>query len=396
MNTPFYDNIGAMLGQQHIAVLDQADKFARRELLPLLPKMDDEEWWPPHLFKLLGDNGYIGVTAPSDLGGAEMDFFSQGLVTQAFSRYNAGAAMSILAHDNLCLNNILRNASAEQKAKYLPGLISGELVGALGLTEPGAGSDALGSMATTARREGNDYVLNGTKMFITNGPIADVLLVYAKTAPDLGAHGISAFIVEKEYPGFSVAQKLSKMGLRGSPTGELLFNECRVPATNLVGEENAGVAITMSGLDIERCVVGFACLGIAERCLALAIDYARTRKQFKRAIGEFQMVQKMIADMYASIEALRALTYQLAIEMNDLERGGGGRGDVHKRAAALALLAGQTAMSCADQSVQIHGGTGFIWETEINRIYRGAKLFEIGAGTNEVRRVIIARELLGV
>jgi len=396
MNSPFYDNIGAMLGQQHIAVLDQADKFARRELLPLLPKMDDEEWWPPHLFKLLGDNGYIGVTAPSDLGGAEMDFFSQGLVTQAFSRYNAGAAMSILAHDNLCLNNILRNASAEQKAKYLPGLISGELVGALGLTEPGAGSDALGSMATTARREGNDYVLNGTKMFITNGPIADVLLVYAKTAPDLGAHGISAFIVEKEYPGFSVAQKLSKMGLRGSPTGELLFNECRVPATNLVGEENAGVAITMSGLDIERCVVGFACLGIAERCLALAIDYARTRKQFKRAIGEFQMVQKMIADMYASIEALRALTYQLAIEMNDLERGGGGRGDVHKRAAALALLAGQTAMSCADQSVQIHGGTGFIWETEINRIYRGAKLFEIGAGTNEVRRVIIARELLGV
>jgi len=396
MNSPFYDNIGAMLGQQHIAVLDQADKFARRELLPLLPKMDDEEWWPPHLFKLLGDNGYIGVTAPSDLGGAGMDFFSQGLVTQAFSRYNAGAAMSILAHDNLCLNNILRNASAEQKAKYLPGLISGELVGALGLTEPGAGSDALGSMATTARREGNDYVLNGTKMFITNGPIADVLLVYAKTAPDLGAHGISAFIVEKEYPGFSVAQKLSKMGLRGSPTGELLFNECRVPATNLVGEENAGVAITMSGLDIERCVVGFACLGIAERCLALAIDYARTRKQFKRAIGEFQMVQKMIADMYASIEALRALTYQLAIEMNDLERGGGGRGDVHKRAAALALLAGQTAMSCADQSVQIHGGTGFIWETEINRIYRGAKLFEIGAGTNEVRRVIIARELLGV
>ena len=395
MSTPFYANAGAMLAPNYREVLEQADHFARRELLPLLPKMDDEEWWPPHLFKLLGDNGYLGVTAPSSIGGAEMDFFSQGLVHQAFSRYNAGASMSILAHDNLCVNNILRNASTEQKAKYLPGLIRGDHVGALGLTEPGAGSDALGSMATTARLDGDHYVLNGTKMFITNGPIADVMLVYAKTAPERGAHGISAFIVEKEFPGFSVAQKLNKMGLRGSPTGELLFDECRVPVANLVGEENTGVAITMSGLDLERCVIGFACLGMAERCLELAIDYARTRKQFKRAIGEFQMVQKMIADMYTSIEALRTLTYQVASEANDLEKGGGGRGEIHQRSAALALLAGQTAMSCADQSVQIHGGTGFIWETEVNRIYRGAKLYEIGAGTNEVRRLIIARELLG-
>lgn len=396
MTSPFYASTNTGLSPEYREVLDRADRFARAELLPLLPRMDDEEWWPPQLFKLLGDNGYLGITAPTELGGAGMDFFTQGLVNQAFSRYNPGAAMSILAHDNLCVNNILRNASPEQQAKYLPGLIQGTHVGALGLTEPGAGSDALGSMSTTARRDGDAYVLNGTKMFITNGPIADVLLVYAKTSPERGAHGISAFIVEKSFAGFSVAQKLTKMGMRGSQTGELLFENCRVPAANMIGEENTGVAVTMSGLDLERCAVGFACLGLAERCLELAIDYARTRKQFKRAIGEFQMVQKMIADMYTAIEALRSLTYLIASEINDLEKGAGGRGEFHLRTAALALLAGQTAMSCADQSVQIHGGTGFIWESEINRLYRSAKIYEIGAGTNEVRRVIVARELLGI
>ena len=290
----------------------------------------------------------------------------------------------------------MRNASPAQQRKYLPGLCKGTLVGALGLTEPGAGSDALGSMRTTARRDGDHYVLNGNKLYITNGPIADVILVYAKTSPERGAHGISAFIVEKSFPGFKVAQKLIKMGLRGSPTGELVFDDCRVPAENLVGEENSGVAITMSGLDLERIMGAFCCLGMAERCLELAIDYAKTRKQFGKAIGEFQMVQQMIADMYTSIEALRSLTYQVAAEVNELERGGGGRGEVHKRTAAAILLGGQTAMQCADKAVQIHGGSGFIWDTEINRLYRGAKLFEIGAGTNEIRRVIIARELLGL
>lgn len=395
MTSPFYaGNPG--LSAEYREVLDQADLFARAELAPLLPRMDDEEWWPPQLFELLGENGYLGVTAPPEFGGAGMDFFAQGLVQQAFARYNPGVSLSLLAHDNLCLNNILRNASPEQHARHLPGLVKGTRVGALGLTEPGAGSDALGSMRTTARRDGGDYVLNGAKMFITNGPIADVVLVYAKTAPERGAHGISAFIVEKEFAGFSVAQKLTKMGMRGSPTGELLFEDCRVPAANLVGEENTGVAITMGGLDLERCAMGFGCLGMAERCLELAIDYARTRRQFQRAIGEFQMVQKMIADMYMAIEALRSLTYQVATEINDLEKGAGGRGEIHKRSAALALLAGQTAMSCADQAVQVHGGAGFMWESEINRIYRSAKLYEIGAGTNEVRRIIIARELLGL
>ncbi len=384
------------LAPHYREVLEQADRFARKELHPLLPKMDDEEWWPEHLFPLLGEKGYLGVTVPDALGGAGMDFFAQALVGQAFSRWNAGAAMSIGAHDNLCVNNLLRNASPALQKRYLPGLCKGTLVGALALTEPGAGSDALGSMRTTARREGDHYVLNGTKLFITNGPIADVILVYAKTSPERGPQGISAFAVEKNFPGFTVAQKLIKMGLRGSPTGELVFNDCRVPLENLVGEEDRGVEITMSGLDLERSYFSFFCLGIAERCLELSLDYARARKQFGRAIGEFQMVQQMIADMYTSIEALRSFVYQVAAELNDLERGAGGRGEVHKRAAAVVLLAGQTATRCADAGVQIHGGSGFIWETEINRIYRGAKLAEIGAGTNEVRRVIIARELLGL
>jgi isovaleryl-CoA dehydrogenase len=384
------------LSPHYREILDQADRFAKKELHPLLPKMDDEEWWPPHLFPFLGESGYLGVTVPEELGGAGLDPFAQGLVGQAFARWNANAVLSVLAHDNLCVNNLLRNASPAQQRKYLPGLCKGTLVGALGLTEPGAGSDALGSMRTTARREGDHYILNGNKLYITNGPIADVILVYAKTSPEKGPHGISAFIVERNFPGFRVAQKLIKMGLRGSPTGELVFDNCRVPAENLVGIEDAGVAITMSGLDLERIMGAFCCLGVAERCLELAIDYAKTRKQFGKAIGEFQLVQGMLADMYTSIEALRSLTYQVAAEVNELERGGGGRGEAHKRTAAAILLGGQTAMQCADKAVQIHGGSGFIWDTEINRIYRGAKLFEIGAGTNEVRRVIIARELLGL
>src|SRR5262245_56908009 len=369
------------LAAHHREILEQADRFARKELHPLLAKMDDDEWWPEHLFPLLGSNGYLGITVPEALGGAALDCFAQGLVAQAFARWNANATLSIFAHDNLCVNNLLRNASPELQRRYLPGLCKGTLVGALGLTEPGAGSDALGSMRTTARREGDHYVLNGSKLFITNGPIADVVLVYAKTNPERGPHGISAFVVEKGFPGFSVAQKLRKMGFRGSPTGELVFDDCRVPATNLVGEEDRGVAITMSGLDLERCVAAFICLGMAERCLELSIDYARARKQFGRAIGEFQMIQQMIADMYTSIEALRSFTYQVAAEVNDLERGGGGRGEAHKRTAAAALLGGQTAMRCADSAVQIHGGSGFIWDTEVNRLYRCGKLFEIGAGT---------------
>ncbi len=263
-----------------------------------------------------------------------------------------------------------------------------------GLTEPGAGSDALGSMATTARKVGDKYILNGRKIYITNGPIADVLLVYAKTAPEKGAHGISAFIVEKDFKGFSVAQKLIKMGFRGSQTGELVFDDCEVPAENLVGKENDGVSIVMSGLDLERAVISPICVGMAERALELTIQYAKDRKQFGKPIAEFQMIQSKIADMYVWVEAMKALNFKVLAEANDLEVGGGGRGMIHAQTAASIMYTANMLNRVLDEAVQVHGGLGYMWESEINRLYRGNKLLEIGAGTTEVRKMIIARELL--
>ena len=374
-------------------ILEQVDRFARIELHPLQQRMDDEEWWPEHVFPLFGDNGYLGVMAPTELGGAGLDFFASGLVVQAVARWNPAVALSLLVHENLCMNNILANAGEELRRRYIPAMCEGRLVGALGLTEPGAGSDALGGMRTTARRDGDGYVLNGTKLFITNGPIADVVLVYAKTDPSLGAHGISAFIVETGTAGFAVSQKLVKMGLRGSPTAELVFEDCRVPATNLVGEENRGVAVVMSGLDLERIGLAFLIVGMAERALELTIDYARSREQFGRAIAEFQLVQGMVADMYAELESLRSFTYHVGAEVNALPHGTAHK-HVAKRAAAVVLQAGRTFTSVADKALQVHGGAGYIWETEINRLYRAAKLWEIGAGTTEIRQIIIAQELL--
>jgi isovaleryl-CoA dehydrogenase len=374
-------------------VLEQVDRFARIELHPLQQRMDDEEWWPEHVFPLFGDNGYLGVMAPTELGGAGLDFFASGLVVQAVARWNPAVALSLLVHENLCMNNILANAGEELRRRYIPAMCEGRLVGALGLTEPGAGSDALGGMRTTARRDGDGYVLNGTKLFITNGPIADVVLVYAKTDPSLGAHGISAFIVETGTAGFAVSQKLVKMGLRGSPTAELVFEDCRVPATNLVGEENRGVAVVMSGLDLERIGLAFLIVGMAERALELTIDYARSREQFGRAIAEFQLVQGMVADMYAELESLRSFTYHVGAEVTALPHGAAHK-HVAKRAAAVVLQAGRTFTSVADKALQVHGGAGYIWETEINRLYRAAKLWEIGAGTTEIRQIIIAQELL--
>lgn len=374
-------------------ILEQVDRFARIELHPLQQRMDDEEWWPEHVFPLFGDNGYLGVMAPTELGGAGLDFFASGLVVQAVARWNPAVALSLLVHENLCMNNILANAGEELRRRYIPAMCEGRLVGALGLTEPGAGSDALDGMRTTARRDGDSYVLNGTKLFITNGPIAGVVLVYAKTDPSLGAHGISAFVVETDTAGFAVSQKLVKMGLRGSPTAELVFEDCRVPATNLVGEENRGVAVVMSGLDLERIGLAFLIVGMAERALELTIDYARSREQFGRAIAEFQLVQGMVADMYAQLESLRSFAYHVGAEVNALPHGAAHK-HVTKRAAAVVLQAGRTFTSVADKALQVHGGAGYIWETEINRLYRAAKLWEIGAGTTEIRQIIIAQELL--
>lgn len=383
------------LSNDEAEILHQADRFANKELLPLAQRMDDEEWWPQDAFPAIGANGFFGVTAPESLGGAGLDVMASGLVLQAISRWNHAMGLAWVAHENLCLHNILRNANADQKAKYVPGLISGTAIGALGLTEPGAGSDALGSMRTTARREGGEYILNGRKLYITNGPVADVLLVYAKTDREKGAQGISAFIIEKDFPGFKVAQKLVKMGFRGSQTAELVFDHCRVPAENLVGEENRGVRVVMSGLDLERAMISPICLGIAERALQLSIDYACQREQFGQRIASFQMIRGKIADMYTWVEAMRLYTYQTLRAASVIGEGEGGRGDIHKLTAAGVMFVAETLNKVLNEAVQIHGGTGYIWESEINRLYRSIKLLEIGAGTTEVRKIIIADDLLG-
>ncbi|MGH8504621.1 MAG: acyl-CoA dehydrogenase family protein [Stenotrophobium sp.] len=382
------------LSSDEMEILAQADRFAQKEMYPLAQRMDDDEWWPAEIFPKIGATGYFGVTAPESLGGSGMDVFTSGLILQAFGRWNHALALAWVAHENLCLHNILRNANDAQKKKYVPGLCKGTLVGALGLTEPGAGSDALGSMRTTARREGGHYYLNGTKIFITNGPVADVLLVYAKTDKDKGAQGISAFIVEKDFPGFKVAQKLVKMGFRGSQTAELVFEDCKVPAENLVGEENRGVRVVMSGLDLERAMISPICLGIAERALTLALDYAKQRKQFGRAIAEFQMVQSMLAEMYVWVESMRLFTYQTLRAANVIGENDGGRGEIHRITAAGVMYVAETMNKVLNHGVQVHGGSGYIWESEINRLYRSIKLLEIGAGTTEVRKMIIAGELL--
>ncbi len=375
-------------------ILDQADRYARAEIYPLASRMDADEWWPAEAFPKLGAQGYFGLTVPESYGGVGLDLMASGVVLQGLARWNHALALSWVAHENLCLNNIYRNGNEAQRRQYLPDLCSGKSVGALGLTEPGAGSDALGSMRTTARLDGDHYVLNGTKLYITNGPVADVLLVYAKTDPEKGPKGISAFIVEKDFPGFRVAQKLTKMGFRGSPTGELVFEDCRVPVANRVGEENRGVAIVMSGLDLERAMISPLCLGIAERALEITLDYTKQRQQFGRPISKFQMVQAKLAEMYVRLETMRTFTYRVLAEANDLEVGGGGRGQIHALTAASVLYAAETMNQILDDAVQLHGGAGYIWEAEINRLYRSTKLLEIGAGTSEVRKIIISEELL--
>jgi len=375
---------------QYQPLYDMAWRYAKERHYPLLRRMDDEEWFPEDEYRAMGKVGLLGTTVPAELGGPGLDFLAQFFIGEALCYWNHILGASWGASENLCVNNLVRNANDEQKARLLPKLVNG--IGALGLTEPGAGSDALGSMATTARRDGDDYVLNGRKMFITNGPVADVLLVYAKTTPERGQHGISAFAVEKGTPGFGVAQRLKKMGWRGSPTGELVFDDCRVPAANLIGEENKGVKVVMSGLDIERVFFCGHAIATAQRALDLALDYARQRKQFGQPIASFQLVQAMLADMYTGIESMRALVYQVVREIAASEEAG--RGEIHRRSAAAIMHCASQVKMVLDHAVQIHGGNGFMWETEINCLYRSGKLIEIGAGTTQVRQMIIAGDLL--
>jgi len=382
------------LSSEQRAILDSADAFARDRLWPLQRKMDDEEWWPSDVMPMLAQMGYLGSTVPLQYGGAGSDIFTSGLITQALARWNHAVALSYVAHDNLCTNNIARNASEYLKERYLPALCDGSWIGALGLTEPGAGSDALGSMATTAVRRDDKYILNGRKLFITNGPVADIVLVYAKTDKTMGTKGISAFVVEKGFHGFNVAQKLDKMGFRGSTTAELIFDDCIVPAENLVGTENAGVGIVMSGLDLERIVVAMINVGMAERALTLALDHAQARKQFGRPISEFQLIQSKLAEMYVGVEVMKTFCYRVLAVASQVQPGSEGYGEIHKLTAAAILYAAETCTTVVGEAVQIHGGSGYMRETEVNRLYRASKLLEIGAGTTEIRKLVIASELL--
>ena len=380
--------------EAHQQIYDMVYRYSREQLHPLCDRMDRDDWFPEAQYRSLDEIGLLGTSVPEQYGGQGLGFIEQCLITEALSYWNASFGAAWMGSESVCLHNMVRNADDALKARYLPGFCDGSLIGALGLTEPGAGSDALGSMATRALRDGDDFIINGRKMFISLGPVADVVLLYAKTEPEKGAKGVSAFAFETKTPGFKVAQHLDKMGWRGVPTAELVFDDCRVPAGNVIGGVNGGVGVVMSGLNMERVILCFHMIGVAQRALDITLDYANDRKQFGQPIGRFQLVQGLLADMYTDLQSMRAFSYQMAKEVADLEIGGGGRGEAHMRTSAVMLHAGRALMRIVDNGVQVHGGAGYILDLEINRLYRVGKLMEIGAGTNQIRQVIIAEELL--
>ncbi|MQP39830.1 acyl-CoA dehydrogenase [Brucella pseudogrignonensis] len=373
------------LGEEIEALRDTVRRFAESRIALLAAETDRNNAFPMHLWRELGDLGVLGITAHEDYGGAGMGYLAHCVAMEEISRASASIGLSYGAHSNLCVNQINRNGSPEQRAKYLPKLISGEHVGALAMSEPGAGSDVV-SMKLHAEKRGESYVLNGNKMWITNGPDADVLVVYAKTDPAAGSRGISAFIVEKGFKGFSTAQKLDKLGMRGSNTCELVFENCEVPAENLLGAEGKGVNVLMSGLDYERVVLAGGPLGIMAACLDVVVPYVHERKQFDQPIGEFQLMQGKLADMYVLFNASRAYVYAVAAACD--------RGETtRKDAAGCILYAAENATQMALQAIQALGGNGYINDYPTGRLLRDAKLYEIGAGTSEIRRMLIGREL---
>tara|TARA_Y200000002_G_scaffold84892_1_gene67487 strand:+ start:255 stop:1424 length:1170 start_codon:yes stop_codon:yes gene_type:complete len=382
------------LNSDQKVIFETANEFGKKELYPLSEKMDNEEWWPNEIFKKMGDLGLLGLTVDPKFGGSGMTYLQAGLVCQAFSKWNHAIALSWLAHDNLCLDNIYRNGSDLVRKKYVPKLCSGELVGCLGLTEPGAGSDALGSMKTTAIKQGKNYVLNGSKTYITNGAIADIILVYAKTDTKKGNKGISAFIVETKALGFKVVSKLKKMGYRGSQTAEIFFDNCKVPVENMIGSEGTGHITIMNGLDFERAMIAPICLGISQRALEISIEYAKIREQFGKPISSFQMIQSKIANMYTWVEAIKSMVYSVLSECDNIDKKLAGKGEIHINTSASVMFASTTSNKVLNEAVQIHGGMGYMWESEINRLYRSSKLLDIGAGTTEIRKKIIAEGLL--
>ncbi len=383
------------LTAEQVEICENAAKFFMAELFPLQQRMDDEDWWPAETFRKIGQMGYLGTTVPAQWGGQGLDYLTAGLICETMAYANPAFAFSWLNADNLVADNLCRNASPAQRERYLPGLCRGEIVGALGMTEPGAGSDALGSMKTNARRVGDHYILNGSKIFITNGPIADIVIVYARTDATLGrSKGISTFIVEKGFAGFRVAQKLDKMGFRGSPIGELVFEDCKVPDTHRLGEENAGHIIMHSGLDLERVLSALLCIGPARRALDLALEHAKLRVQFGKPIASFQMIQSKLAEMYVALESARTFVYRVLDICNNTSGQSLGRGRIHKLAAAALFEAARAGKFVMDEAVQIHGGLGYMRDTEVNRLYRTTKVMEIAAGSQEIRKLIIAGNLL--
>ncbi len=374
------------------AVVEAVRAFVEREVRPHAAAWDEAHALPDGIWRRMGDLGLLGITLPEAFGGGGADLLTGALVGEEVAKGSASLALSYGAHSNLCAHNLARNGTDEQRRRWLPGLCRGDLVGCMALTEPGAGSDAVG-ITTRAVRDGDDFVLNGRKTFITNGPVADVALVYAKTDPEAGARGITAFVVERGTPGFTSSRPLDKMGHRASPTGDLVFEDCRVPADNVLGAVNGGIAVMMDGLDIERAFFASGAVGLAERALEVAVAYARERRQFGRPIASFQLIQAKVADMYTEVEAARLLARRAVVLADRVERGGAGT-EVHKVAAAALLFAAETAQRVVDHAVQIHGGYGYCDEYEVSRLYRDVRLFTLGAGTSEIRRLVIAEEVL--
>ncbi len=373
------------LGETADMIRDSVMSFASDHVAPLAAEIDRTDSFPRHLWPMMGELGLHGITVEEEYGGAGMGYLEHAVAVEEISRASGSVGLSYGAHSNLCVNQIRRCANDEQKRRYLPKLISGEHVGALAMSEPGAGSDVV-SMRTRADRRGDRFVLNGSKMWITNFEEADTLVVYAKTDPDAGARGITAFLIEKGFDGFSTSQKLDKLGMRGSPTGELVFQDCEVPEENVVGEVNKGVHVLMSGLDYERAVLAAGALGIMQACMDAVVPYIHERKQFGRPIGEFQLMQGKIADMYTTMNASKAYVYAVAKACD--------RGETTRKDAAGAILyAAEKATWMALEAVQALGGNGYINEYPTGRLLRDAKLYEIGAGTSEIRRMLIGREL---
>ncbi|SMH48388.1 isovaleryl-CoA dehydrogenase [Azospirillum agricola] len=380
-----YPSLNFDLGESADMLRDSVRNFAAAEIAPLAAEIDRTNEFPNHLWRKMGDLGILGVTVEEEYGGAAMGYLEHVVAMEEVSRASASVGLSYGAHSNLCVNQIRKNGTEEQKRRYLPKLISGEHIGALAMSEPNAGSDVV-SMRLRAEKKGDRYVLNGTKMWITNGPDADTLVIYAKTDLAAGPRGITAFLVEKGFKGFSVAQKLDKLGMRGSNTGELVFEDCEVPEENILGGVGRGVNVLMSGLDYERAVLSGGPLGIMQACMDIVIPYLHDRKQFGQPIGEFQLMQGKLADMYTIMNAAKAYVYTVAKACD--------RGETTRKDAAAAILySAEKATWMALEAIQTLGGNGYINEYPTGRLLRDAKLYEIGAGTSEIRRMLIGREL---